>query len=68
MSVNLVGLLLVLFLVLISTNLILAAQNDFLFIAWLNQIIIGIILITAISFLIVRISIRRITCKEEEKK
>jgi len=56
MSSNVIGLLIVLFAALISANLIMAMRDEPLLLAWLNQILIGTMLIIAISYAVVALS------------
>jgi len=73
MSNDFVGLLIVLLLSLASANVIMATRSEVGFLAWLNQLIIGTILIAVVSYLVVRFSTKKPikeakAPKEEPKK
>lgn len=57
MSSNFVGLLIILFTLTTSVNVIIAVRNDPILLAWLNQVFLGTILIAVVSYLVVRSSL-----------
>lgn len=59
MSSNFIGLLIILFSSLVSVNIIMAVRNEALLLAWLNQILIGTILIAVVSYAIVDFGTRK---------
>lgn len=67
MSSNFVGFLIVMFALFTSVNIIMAVQNEPLVLAWLNQMLLGIIFIAVLSYIIVAFSTRKTTRKEKEK-
>jgi len=68
MSSNFIGLLIILFAALASLNVIMAMRNEPVLLAWLNQILLGIILIAVVSYLIIGLGTRKIAVKEKEPK
>lgn len=68
MSSNFVGFLIVMFALVASVNVIMAMQNHPLILAWLNQILLGIVLIAVLSYIIVAFGTRKVTRKEKEKQ
>ena len=67
MSSNFVGFLIVMFALFASVNVIMAVQNEPLVLAWLNQMLLGIILIAILSYIVVAFSTRKAVRKEKEK-
>jgi len=68
MSSNFIGLLIILFSMLGSVNIIMAMRNDPVLLAWLNQILLGIILITVLSYIVIAFGTRKKTVKIEEHR
>jgi len=64
MSSNVLGLLILLFAALVSINIIMAMRSEPFLLAWLNQIILGIILITVVSYAIVAFGTRKAPKRE----
>jgi len=56
MSSNFVGLLIILFTLTASVNVIMAVRDEPVLLAWLNQVFLGTILIAVVSYLVVRFS------------
>jgi len=67
MSSNFVGFLIVMFALFASVNVIMAVQNDAVALAWLNQMLLGTILIAVLSYIVVAFSTRKTMKKEKEK-
>jgi len=59
MSSNFVGVLIILFTLFASVNVIVGGRNEPELLAWLNQIILGTILIAVLSYLVVIASERK---------
>lgn len=68
MANNLAGFLIISFALLVSTNIIMAMQGEALLLAWLNQILIGIIFIAVVSYVVVRLGTRKTVSKVGGKK
>jgi len=66
MSSNFIGLLIILFAVLASVNIIMAIRNEPILLAWLNQILLGIMTIAVLSYLVIRFSTMKAARKENE--
>jgi len=66
MSSNFLGLIIVLFAVLGSVNVIMAMRNEPVLLAWVNQILLGIILIAILSYIVVAFGTRKVAKKEKE--
>jgi len=64
MSSNFAGLLIILFALTTSVNVIMAMRNEPVLLAWLNQVLLGTILISVLSYLVVRLSQRKPSRKE----
>ena len=67
-SSNLIGMLIILFTLFASVNVIMAVRNEPVLLAWLNQIILGTILITVLSYLVINVSERKRVKKPEPPK
>ena len=68
MSSNFVGVLIILFTLFASVNVIMGVRNEPELLAWLNQIILGTILIAVLSYLVIIASQRKRVKKEETPK
>ena len=68
MSSNFIGVLIILFTLFASVNIIMGVRNEPELLAWLNQIILGTILIAVLSYLVVMVSERKRLKKEETPK
>lgn len=68
MSSNFVGVLIVLLTLFASVNVIMGVRNEPELLAWLNQIILGTILIAVLSYFVVIVSERKRLKKEETPK
>ena len=68
MSSNFVGMLIILFTLFASVNVIMGVRNEPELLAWLNQIILGTILIAVLSYLVIIASQRKRVKKEETPK
>jgi len=66
MSSNFLGLLVILIALTVSINITMAMRNEPLLLAWLNQILLGTILIATLSYIIVSLGTRKAT--EKSKK
>jgi len=67
-SSNLIGMLIILFTLFASVNVIMAVRNEPVLLAWLNQIILGTILIAVLSYLVINVSERKRVKKQEPPK
>jgi len=67
-SSNFIGVLIILFTLFASVNIIMGVRNEPELLAWLNQIILGTILIAVLSYLVVMVSERKRLKKEETPK
>lgn len=68
MSSNFIGLLIILLSVLTSVNMIMAMRNEPALLAWLNQILIGTILISLVSYLVTAFGTRKAGKRETERE
>lgn len=59
MSSNFLGLLIILMVLTVSINITMAMRNEPLLLAWLNQILMGTILIAIVSYIIVSLGTRK---------
>lgn len=68
MSSNFVGLLIILFTLTASVNVIMAVRDEPVLLAWLNQIFLGTILIAIVSYLVVKLSFGKSSQKKGAAK
>jgi hypothetical protein len=67
MSSNFIGFLIILFSSLVSVNIIMAVRNEPLLLAWLNQILIGTVVIAVVSYAVVALGTRKPKVKKTEE-
>jgi len=67
-SSNFVGLLIILFTLTASVNVIMAVRDEPVLLAWLNQIFLGTILIAIVSYLVVKLSLGKSSQKKGAAK
>jgi hypothetical protein len=67
MSSNFIGFLIILFSSLVSVNIIMAVRNEPLLLAWLNQILIGTVVIAVVSYAVVALGTRKPKVKKPEE-